>query len=75
MLVRLQKKVRLYTKVKEGKHRLLYRTESALEAEMCKQRTVCNDLLEVIAVLQQHFPSLQMQILRLQSILQASNVQ
>ncbi|XP_034242637.1 coiled-coil domain-containing protein 40 isoform X2 [Thrips palmi] len=75
MLIRLQKKVRLYNKVKEGKHRLLFRSESAIDAEMYKQRTVSSDLLELTAVLQQHFPPLQMQILRLNNTLQSSNGQ
>ncbi|KAJ1527299.1 hypothetical protein ONE63_008819 [Megalurothrips usitatus] len=75
MLVRLQKKVRLYSKVKEGKHKLLFRTETALDAEMCKQRTMSSDLLELVSVLRQHFPPLQMQILRLNNILQTPNFQ
>lgn len=75
MLIRLQKKVRMYNKVKEGQHKLLYRSESALDAEMFKQRTVSSDLLELTAVLQQHFPPLQMQILRLNNTLQPLNGQ
>ncbi|XP_026284357.1 coiled-coil domain-containing protein 40 [Frankliniella occidentalis] len=74
-LVRLQKKVRLYSKVKEGKHKLLYRTESGLDAEICKQRTVTSNLLDLKTVLQQHFPSLNAQVLRLGNILQSPNTQ
>ncbi|KAJ9573883.1 hypothetical protein L9F63_008743 [Diploptera punctata] len=58
MLVRRQRKARIYGDVKVGRYRLLFRSENALNAEMQKQKTMNSDLISILESLLVDFPAL-----------------
>lgn len=58
MLLRRQRKAKMFGDVKAGKHRLLYRTEHALDAETQRQKSINTDLISVVESLLSDFPAL-----------------
>ncbi|XP_049802004.1 coiled-coil domain-containing protein 40 [Schistocerca nitens] len=58
LLVRRQRKAKMFGDVKAGKHRLLYRTEHALDAETQRQKSINTDLISVVESLLSDFPAL-----------------
>ncbi|XP_075232217.1 lethal (2) 41Ab [Lycorma delicatula] len=74
MLVRLQRRARLYSELKGSRYKLLFRNESALELEAQKQRKINSDLTAVVEALILDFPSLQMPFTALLNSLNVGNI-
>ncbi|XP_068084309.1 coiled-coil domain-containing protein 40 [Anabrus simplex] len=64
LLVRRQRKVRMYGEVKAGRHKLLYRNDQALDGEFQRQKAINADLISVIESLLSDFPSLRFTLTR-----------
>uniref|UniRef100_A0A1B6C4I5 Coiled-coil domain-containing protein 40 n=1 Tax=Clastoptera arizonana TaxID=38151 RepID=A0A1B6C4I5_9HEMI len=58
LLVRRQRKARLYGEVKGGRYSMIFKNESTLELESQKQRTINADLVLIVESLSTDFPSL-----------------
>ncbi|KAK6624358.1 hypothetical protein RUM44_011217 [Polyplax serrata] len=56
LLIRRQKKCKLYELLKSGKHRLLFKSEALLESEMQKVKNKNSDLISIMEALIQDFP-------------------
>ncbi|XP_012273583.1 coiled-coil domain-containing protein 40 [Orussus abietinus] len=58
MLVRKQRKVKMLQDVKDGRYRMLFKSEGALNEELEKQRIMNADLTEIMEQTQKDFPLL-----------------
>ncbi|XP_012268541.2 coiled-coil domain-containing protein 40 [Athalia rosae] len=58
LLIRKQHKVKMYQEMQSGSHKMLYKSESLLNAEFSKQRIMNSDLREIIEQTQNDFPLL-----------------
>lgn len=58
IIVRRQRKARMYGDVKAGRHHLLFRNENALDAELQKQKTMNSNLISMLESLLVDFPAL-----------------
>lgn len=70
VLVRRQRKARMYNDVKCGRHRLLFRSESPLDTEMLRQKTINSDLISVLESLLMDFPTLKFPLTKILNTLQ-----
>ncbi|XP_022185307.2 coiled-coil domain-containing protein 40 [Nilaparvata lugens] len=73
VLVRLQRKERLYSELKGSRYRLLFRNESSLEMEVEKQKKINADLTAIVEALIQDFPSLQLPLTTTLNTLKSMN--
>ncbi|RZF35959.1 hypothetical protein LSTR_LSTR005372 [Laodelphax striatellus] len=73
VLVRLQRKERLYSELKGSRYRLLFRNESSLEMEIEKQKKINADLTAIVEALIQDFPSLQLPLTTTLNTLKSMN--
>ncbi|XP_046470092.1 coiled-coil domain-containing protein 40 isoform X1 [Neodiprion pinetum] len=58
ILIRKQHKVKMYQDVHSGRHKMLHKSESLLDAELLKQRVMNADLKEILEQTQSDFPLL-----------------
>lgn len=58
LLIRKQHKVKMYQDVHSGRYKMLYKSESLLNAELLKQRVMNADLKEIMEQAQSDFPLL-----------------
>ncbi|XP_023727369.1 coiled-coil domain-containing protein 40 isoform X2 [Cryptotermes secundus] len=70
VLVRRQRKARMYNDVKCGRHRLLFRSESPLDTEMLRQKAINGDLISVLESLLMDFPTLKFPLTKILNTLQ-----
>ncbi|PSN31759.1 hypothetical protein C0J52_14584 [Blattella germanica] len=64
-IVRRQRKARMYTDVKSGRYRLLFRSENALDNEFQKQRMMNSDLTSMLESLLVDFPALKYPLMKI----------
>jgi hypothetical protein len=70
VLVRRQRKARMYNDVKSGCHHPLFRSESSLDTEMLHQKAMNGDLTCVLESLLTDFPTLRFPLTKILNTLQ-----
>lgn len=71
-LVRKQRKVRMLQKVRDGKYKMLFKSETALNDELEKQRNTNIQLSEIMEETNRDFPHLKEDIRKIILTVQAS---
>jgi len=70
VLVRRQRKAKMYNDVKSGRHRPLYRNEQAMDVEVQRQKMINTDLISTLDSLLTDFPALKFPLMKILNTLQ-----